>query len=97
MAADIKAKAPLDLDILNLKVRFMYFKPLINRYILFKWQMSWDRATFNKLHEIKQVLGKTTITSNGSLRRKEVVLTRLCIGHSRLTLICSNEKTSHFA
>ena len=35
-------------------------KVFINRYIFSKWQMSWDRATFNKLHEIKPVLGKNT-------------------------------------
>ena len=44
--------------------------------------MSWDRATFNKLHEVKQVIGKNTIYR--SLRREEVVLTRLRIGHTRL-------------
>ena len=31
-AADVKAS--LDLDILNIKVPFMDFKPFINRYIL---------------------------------------------------------------
>ena len=45
--------------------------------------MSWERAPFNKLHEIKPVLGKNTI--NRSLRREEVILTRLRIGHTRLT------------
>ena len=48
--------------------------------------MPWDRATFNKLHEIKPVLGKNTIYR--SLRREEVVLTRLRIGHTRLTNSC---------
>ena len=55
----------------------------MNRYILFKWQLSRDRATFNKLNEIKPVLCKNTIYR--SLRREEVVLTRLRIGHTRLT------------
>ena len=45
--------------------------------------MSWDIATFNKLHEIKPVLGKNIIYR--SLRRERVVLTRLRIGHTRLT------------
>ena len=85
--------------------RSKYFKPqlpcadfkhfYINRFILSKWQMSWDRATVNKLHEIKQVLGKNTIYR--SLRREEVVLTCLSIGHTRLThSYLSNEKISHF-
>ena len=82
-AADVKAKASLDLEISNFKLPCTDFKPFINRYILSKWQLSWDRATFNKLHEIKPVLGKNTIYR--SLRREEVVLTRLRIGHTRLT------------
>ena len=45
--------------------------------------MSWDRATFNKVHEIKPVLSKNTIYR--SLRREEVVLAPLRIGHTRLT------------
>ena len=60
-AADIKAKASLDLEISNFKLPCTDFKPFINRYILSKWQLSWDRATFNKLHEIKPVLGKNNI------------------------------------
>ena len=79
-AADVKAKTSLDLEISNFKLPCTDFKPFINRY---KWQLSWDRATFNKLHEIKPVLGKNTIYL--SLRREEVVLTRLHIGHTRLT------------
>ena len=47
-------------------------------------QLSSDRATFNKLHEIKPVLGKKNNIYR-SLRREEVVLTRLHIGHTRLT------------
>ena len=82
-AADVKAKASLDLEISNFKLPCTDFKPFINRYILSKSQLSWDRATFNKLHEIKPVLGKNNIYR--SLRREEVVLTRLRIGHTRLT------------
>ena len=82
-AADVKAKASLDLEISNFKLPCTDFKSFINRYILSKWQLSWDRATFNKLHEIKPVLGKNNIYR--SLRREEVVLTRQRIGHTRLT------------
>ena len=41
-AADVKAKSSLDLEISNFKLPCTDFKPFINRYILFKWQMSWD-------------------------------------------------------
>ena len=55
---NVKAKASLYLEISNFKLPCTDFKPFINRYILSKWQLSWDRATFNKLHEIKPVLVK---------------------------------------
>ena len=84
-AADVKAKASLDLEISNLKVPCTDFKPFINRYILSKWQMSWDRATFNILQEIKPVLSKNNIYR--SLRREEVVLTCLGIGNTRRTFL----------
>ena len=82
-AADVKAKASLEQGISSLTLPCTVFKPFINKYILSKWQLSWDRATFNNIHEIKPVLGKNTIYR--SLRREEVVLTRLRIGNTRLT------------
>ena len=39
-AADVKAKASLDLEISNFKLPCTDFKPFINRYILSKWQLS---------------------------------------------------------
>ena len=36
-AADVKAKASLELDISNFKLPCTDFKPFINRYILSKW------------------------------------------------------------
>ena len=89
-AADVKAKASLDLEISNFKLPCTDFKPFINRYILSKWQLSWDTATFNKLHEIKPVLGKNTIYR--SFRREEVVLTRLRIGHTRHTFLSTQTR-----
>ena len=82
-AADVKAKSSLDLDISNLKVPFVDFKPFIDKYILSKWQMSWKGAMYNKLHEIKPVLGNNII--GRPLRREDVVLTRLRIGHTIIT------------
>ena len=52
--------------------------------------MSWDRATFNKLHEVKPVIGKNTIYR--PLRREEVVVTRLRIGHTRLAYSYLHER-----
>ena len=92
-AADVRTKASLDLCISNFTLPCTDFKPLINRYILSKWQMSWDSATLNRLHEVKPVLGKNTIYR--SLRREEAVLTRLRIGHTRLTHSCLLKREDH--
>ena len=92
-AADVKAKASLDLEISNFKLPCTDFKPFVNRYILSEWQLSWDRATFNKLHEVKPVHGKKKKNIYRSLRR-EVVLTRLRIGHTRLTFLSTQTRKS---
>ena len=63
--ADVKAKSSLDLDISNIKIPFMDLKLLSTGT---SYPMSWDRVTFNKLHEIKPVLSKKN-TIYRSLRR----------------------------
>ena len=67
-------------------VLFLYtdIKPLIVKYILKRWQDSWDQQIHNKLHEMHSLVGKTPC-SYGKNRKEEVVLTRCGIGHSRLT------------
>ena len=47
------------------------------------WQDSWDSTPTNKLFSIKPVLGKNK--PNTLCRRDETVITRLRIGHSRMT------------
>ena len=56
------------------------FKPFINNYVLSQWQASWDTAVFNKLHAIKPNIGNGS-SAIRNLRREEVVITRLRIGH----------------
>ncbi|MCG8078476.1 MAG: reverse transcriptase-like protein, partial [Candidatus Thiodiazotropha taylori] len=82
--ADKKAKESLNLDPTIFKIPFNNFKPFINKYILSKWQVSWDREIYNKLHAINPVVGTKCSPSRFS-RREDVVLTRLRIGHTRLT------------
>ena len=82
--ADRRAKESLKLDISVFKIPFDNFKPCINKYILSKWQTSWDAAVFNKLHAIKPII-KNDLSSFRNLRREEVVLARIRIGHTRLT------------
>ena len=54
------------------------------KYILKRWQDSWDQRIHTKLHEIHPLVGNTPC-SYGQHRKEQVVLTRCCIGHSRLT------------
>ena len=81
---DKKAKESLNLEQTVFKIPCNNFKPFINRYIFDKWQTSWNETPFNKLKEIKPVIKESkTVISN--IRREEVVLTRLRIGHTRIT------------
>ena len=53
-------------------------------YIFDIWQTSWNETPFNKLKEIKPVIKESkSVISN--IRREEVGLTRLRIGHTRIT------------
>ena len=64
----------------------------ISTYVRAEWRASWARETENKLKEIKPELGPRRLS--GLPRRKEVVLTRLRIGHTRLThshLVCTED------
>ena len=80
---DKKAKESLNLEQTVFKIPFNNFKPFINRYIFDKWQTSWNERPFNKLKEIKLVIKESkSVISN---IRREVVLTRLRIGHTRIT------------
>ena len=82
--ADRKAKDSLHLNMSTFEIPFNSFKPLINKYILSEWQKSWDTATFNKLYAIKPVVGNNS-SAIRNVRREDVVITRLRIGHTRFT------------
>ena len=83
-AADRKAKESLKLNMSTFEVPFNNFQPFINTYILSEWQKSWDTAAFNKLHAIKPVI-RNNPSAVRKIRREEVVITRLCVGHTRFT------------
>ena len=82
--ADRAAKKSLALPQSNIKLPYTDFNPCINKYIFSKWQLSWNNAVFNKLHDIEPTLGDWH-QGNRSVRREEVVLSRCRIGHSHLT------------
>ena len=83
-SADRKAKESLSQIPSDFKIPFNNFKPFINKYILSKWQTSWNGAVFNKLHAIEPNISKKSYIPRLS-RKEDVVLTRLRIGHTRLT------------
>ena len=59
-------------------------KPFIVKYILKRWQDSWDQQIHSKLQEMHSLVGKTPCSYDKN-RKEQVDLTRCRIGHSRLT------------
>ena len=83
-SADQKAKAaaesPWDA---NFPLPHTDMKPSIREALRTKWRQIWRQTTANKLREIHEDLGGWMTTHSN--RQIEVVLTRLKIGHTRLT------------
>jgi hypothetical protein len=50
----------LDDPVFNCSIPYANLKPLIMKYILKRWQDSWDRQIYNKLHEIHSLVGKAS-------------------------------------
>ena len=82
--ADAAAKSSLTLPITNFNIPFTDLKCFINQHICTQWQRAWDAATENKLHTIKPQLGEWP-SSSRLVRREEVILSRLRIGHTYFT------------
>ena len=82
--ADKQAKTSLSLEPTSFKIPFSNFKPSINKYILEEWQNSWNNSNGNKPLDIKPTIGEyQSVVRN--IRREEVVLARLRLGHTRVT------------
>ena len=83
--ADAAAKAALALAIdNNIKISYSDMKTKIAAVCKHKFQSHWDNVTFNKLKSVKGTVGKTVL-EEVTLRRDEIVLHRVSIGHSNLT------------
>ena len=82
--ADSSAKAALGKEISVVKLPYKVVRQYIGKYVNGLWQMDWDREVNNKLQSIKPKLGDLA-SAYRSVRRDEVLLCRLCIGHIRLT------------
>ena len=81
---DKQAKTSLSLEPTSFKIPFSNYKPSITKYILEEWQTSWNYSIGNKLLDIKPTIGEyQSVVRN--IRKEEVVLARLRLGHTRVT------------
>ncbi|GFT42692.1 uncharacterized protein TNCV_5140291 [Trichonephila clavipes] len=78
--ADSKAKSAT--THLPLAVPLSDMKRVIMHHIFKIWQESWSKQLDNKLHSVKPVIGAWPVMP---MRRTDVKLTRLRIGHTRFT------------
>ena len=84
--ADSLAKEALELEIDNRikpKLPFSDFRPKVNELALSRWKSEWNQEKENKLYKIKPNLKPRT--SPHLSRKEDVVLTRLKIGHTKIT------------
>ena len=85
--ADREAKDAAKCNFLTKKVPHIDVRPAIRTYIVKRWQQMWTSpvlSTNRKYRNIREDIGiwKSSFNPN---RRFEVILTRLRIGHTRLT------------
>lgn len=80
-AAKIAAESTTELD--PTPIRWEDVKRLIKRSYLEKWQQDWERTT-GKLRAVKSNI-KPWIWESDMGRKENVILTRIRIGHTRLT------------
>jgi ribonuclease HI len=78
--ADTAAKSSV--DPCNIALPYCDVKKYIEKLAYQKWQSHWDSFILNKLHTVKPVIQSWPYSS---LRRNDVILTRLRIGHTRFT------------
>lgn len=83
--ADEAAKAALLLNIdHSIKISYTDMKSKVTAFYKNLFQTRWNNVQFNKLKNIKDQVGKTTLRGI-TLRRDEIVLHRARIGHSHIT------------
>ena len=81
--ADSAAKSALNLTPDKSRIPYTDLKPTINKFLHKKWQQQWSNNIHNKLFQIQPTLGEWRPASRKS--RSEQVISRLRIGHTRLT------------
>ena len=82
--ADEIAKEPINHKIYDIKTPYSDYRPRISNYVNSLFQAKWDLCDNNKLHEINETF-LSSLKSYSNNRKEDVILTRLRIGHTRLT------------
>ena len=82
--ADLAAKSALDLSPKAISIPYTDLKPIISKFLHKKWQQRWDMNINNKLFQIQPTLEEWRPAFRAS-RREQVIISQLCIGHTRLT------------
>ena len=82
--ADIAAKEAVSKPVSSLfKIPATDHIPRIKSYIYSQWQRRWDRLIGNKLHSVMPQIQK--YSSGLSCRKSDVLISRMRLGHTRLT------------
>ena len=79
--ADSAAKAALQKDVSDCLISYTDTYQYISQCVRDMWQRKWDTAVNNKLHATKPLIGEQP-SAYRSIRRDEVVLSGLKLGHS---------------
>ena len=82
--AETSAKAALQKYVSDRLISYTDAYQYISQYVRDLWQSEWDTAVNNKLHATKPLIGEQP-SAYRSIRRDEVVSSRLKLGHSYLT------------
>ena len=82
--ADKIAKDHIPHKIYEVKTPYSDLKPRISQYVNSLFQAKWDICVGNKLHEINESF-LPFLKMYSDNRKEDIILTRLRIGHSRLT------------
>ena len=82
--ADSAAKVALQKVVSECLISYTDVYQYISQYVRDLWQREWDTAVNNKLHATKPLIGEQ-LSAYSSVRRDEVVLSILKLGHSYLT------------
>ena len=82
--ADTIAKRHIFHDNYEIKPPYSDFKPRISQYVNSLFQAKWEACVGNKLHEINETF-LPSLKMYSDNRKEDIILTRLRIGHSRLT------------